>query len=158
MLFGVIFPWVINIVDMSQIFGFIYVDSAAMSFAVTGLAFMPGLFRYRLLDLTPVAWAAVVEGINDPVVVIDPSGRIVELNPAAQRLIGRQYASLIGAPAAHAFMHWPVLTEHLNGIANRDLGSIRARWPRNRSAFLLRREDLPARRRCPSVGLGPCPP
>ncbi len=122
MLFGVILPWVINIVDMSRILGFIYVDSAAMSFAVTGVAFMPGLFRYRLLDLTPVAWAAVVEGINDPVVVIDPSGRIAELNPAAQRLIGRQYASLIGAPAAHAFMNWPVLTEHLNGIANRDFG------------------------------------
>jgi PAS domain S-box-containing protein len=122
MLFGVIVPWVINIVDMSQIFGFIYVDSAAMSFVITGLAFVPGLFRYRLLDLTPVAWAAVVEGINDPVVVFDSSGRIVELNPAAQRLIGGQYANLIGIQAAHAFMHWPALRDHLNGIANRDLG------------------------------------
>ena len=39
-----------------------YVDSAAMSFVITGLAFVPGLFRYRLLDLTPVAWAVVVDG------------------------------------------------------------------------------------------------
>ena len=81
MLFGVLFPWVVNIIDMSRLFGFIYVDSAAMSFGVTGLAFVPGLFRYRLLDLTPVAWAAVVEGIDDPVVVIDPRGRIVESEP-----------------------------------------------------------------------------
>ena len=80
MLFGVIFPWVINIIDMSRLFGFIYVDTAAMSFGITGLAFVPGLFRYRLLDLTPVAWAVVVDGINDPVVVIDPSGRITALN------------------------------------------------------------------------------
>ena len=122
MLFGVIVPWVINIVDMSQIFGFIYVDSAAMGFVITSLAFVPGLFRYRLLDLTPVAWAAVVAGINDPVVVIDPSGRIVELNPAAQRLIGRQDANLIGASVAHVFLHWPALKERLNEIANRDLG------------------------------------
>ena len=36
-----------------------------------------------------MAWAAVVRGMNDPVVVIDPSGRIVELNEVAQRLAGR---------------------------------------------------------------------
>ena len=43
-----------------------------MTFAVTGVAFLSGLFRFRLLDLTPVAWAVVVKGMNDPVVVIDP--------------------------------------------------------------------------------------
>src|SRR5262249_41369846 len=82
LLFGVFVPWVVNIIDRSQVLGFIHLDTAAMAFAVTGLAFLPGLFRFRLLDLTPVAWAAIVERINDPVVVIDPWGRIVDLNPA----------------------------------------------------------------------------
>jgi PAS domain S-box-containing protein len=129
MLFGIILPWVINIIDMSRLFGFIYVDSAAMSFGITGLAFVPGLFRYRLFDLTPVAWAAVVDGINDPVVVIDPSGRIVELNPAADRLIGGQSANLIGVSAARAFMRWPTLREHLGEIASRDLFSFELDGP-----------------------------
>ena len=31
-----------------------------------GLAFLPALLRYGLLDLTPVAWALVVTGMNDP--------------------------------------------------------------------------------------------
>ena len=41
MLFGVLLPWVVSIIDMSQVFGFIHVDSVAIAFAVTGLAFLP---------------------------------------------------------------------------------------------------------------------
>ena len=89
MLFAVLVPWVVNMADMSQVFGYIHVDTAAMTFAVTGVAFLSGLFRFRLLDLTPVAWAVVVKGMNDPVMVVDSGGRIVELNPAALRLVGR---------------------------------------------------------------------
>ena len=56
------------------------------------------MFRYRLLDLTPVAWAAVVRGMDDAVFVIDRHGRIVELNPAAERLLGREAARGPGVP------------------------------------------------------------
>ncbi|HZW34180.1 MAG TPA: histidine kinase N-terminal 7TM domain-containing protein [Isosphaeraceae bacterium] len=115
MLFGVLLPWVVNIIDMTQLFGFIHVDSAAIAFGVTGLAFLPGLFHYRLLDLTPVAWAAVVEGMKDAVVVIDALGRIAELNPAAERLAGRKSDQLRGTKAARAFRRWPALAERLEG-------------------------------------------
>jgi PAS domain S-box-containing protein len=116
MLFGVIVPWVVSIIDMSQVLGFFYVDTAAATFAVTGLAFVPGLFRLRLLDLTPVAWAAVVERLNEPVVVIDPGGRIVELNPAAERVAGRQSHEILGTGAAWAFDGWPALADRLSRI------------------------------------------
>jgi signal transduction histidine kinase/CheY-like chemotaxis protein len=117
MLFGVTLPWVVNMIDMSHIFGFIHVDSAAMTFAVTGLLFLPGLFRYRLLDLTPVAWAVVVKGMDDPVVVIDVGGRIVELNAAAANFACRKPEALLGADAVSAFEHWPTLALGLKDIA-----------------------------------------
>jgi signal transduction histidine kinase/ActR/RegA family two-component response regulator len=116
-LFAVILPWVVSAIDMSQAFGWIYVDAAAMTFGVTGLAFLPGLLRYRLLDLTPVAWAAVVKGMNDPVVVIDRLGRIVELNPAARPLAGRPYPEILGALAVNVFSHWSTLAKRLAQIA-----------------------------------------
>ena len=116
MLFAVIAPWAVNIVDMSQIFGYVHVDTTAMTFAVTGLAFLPGLFRFRLLDLTPVAWAVVVKGMNDPVVVFDPLGRIVELNQAAVRLVGQPYSAILGRDAAEAFAHWGLLVDRLRGF------------------------------------------
>ena len=116
MLFGVTLPWVVNMIDMSRIFGIWYTDTAAMTFAVTGLAFLPALYRYRLLELTPVAWAAVVRGMNDPVVVIDPAGHIVELNAVAQRLAGRPLHEILGIDVATAFSRWPELADRLTPL------------------------------------------
>jgi PAS domain S-box-containing protein len=117
MLFGVLLPWVVNIVDMGRVFGFIHVDTVAISFAVTGLAFLPGVFRYRMLDLTPVAWAAVVEGMDDPVLVIDSQGRICDMNAAAEKLSRRPRADILGLKAKLALGHWPSLAERLGQIA-----------------------------------------
>jgi PAS domain S-box-containing protein len=116
MLFGVLLPWVVNIVDSTRILGFTHVDTAAMSFAVTGVAFLPGLMRFRLLDLTPVAWAVVVQGMNDPVVVFDRRGHVVDLNPAACQLVGRPTAQLLGREALDAFSPWTSLVERLKNF------------------------------------------
>ena len=116
MLFGVLLPWAVEIIRMSRILGFIPADPVSMSFVVTGLTFLPALFRFRLLDLTPVAWATVVERINDPVVVIDVRGRIVVLNSAAQRLAGRPGRDILGVEATRAFGAWPALAEWLERI------------------------------------------
>ena len=129
MLFGVLVPVSTDILDWTDLFAFIHVDTVSLSFVLTGLAFMPGLFRFRLLDLTPVAWAAVVRGMNDPVIVIDPWGRIVELNQAAERLIGRPTAHVIGSPAAHAFARWCNLSQHLGEIARRGEASLEVGGP-----------------------------
>jgi len=118
MLFGVLVPSVVDLLDWSELFWFIHVDVVSLSFVVTGLAFLPGLLRFRLLDLTSVAWAVVVEGINDPVVVIDPWGRIVELNPAARRLASHPYPLVLGVDAARGFAHWTALAQRLAGITD----------------------------------------
>jgi signal transduction histidine kinase/CheY-like chemotaxis protein len=115
MLFGVLLPLSVSAIDLSEVFGAIQIDMVVISFVVTGLAFLPGLFRYRLLDLTPVAWGVVVKGIRDPVVVVDLWGRIVELNPAAQRLVDLK-PNVIGEEASRAFRNWPALAQRLARI------------------------------------------
>ncbi len=117
-LFGVLLPWGVNIIDMFRIFGFIHLDTVAIAFGVTGLACLPALLRYRLLDLTPVAWATVVRGMEDAVVVIDGHGRIVELNPAAERLIARKPGEALGSEATRAFDRWPALAGRLERIGD----------------------------------------
>ena len=116
MLFGVTLPWVVNMIDMTRVFGIMYTDTTAMTFAITGLAFVPAIFRYRLLELTPVAWATVVRGMNDPVVVIDRSGRIVELNEAAHKLAGRSLDEILGFEISGAFTRWPKLADRLRPL------------------------------------------
>ncbi len=113
MLFGVLFPWIVEISDMTRMIPFIPVDLVSPTFAITGLTFLPALLRFRLLDLPPIAWAVVVTGMEDPVVVIDPQCRLVELNPAAQRLAGRTSDELAGESVSQAFADWPDLTARL---------------------------------------------
>ena len=43
-----------------------------------------------LLDLRPVALRLVMETIRDAVLVVDARNRLIDLNPAAQRLLGRK--------------------------------------------------------------------
>ena len=89
---------------------------------MTGLAFVPGLQRFRLLDLTPVAWATVVERINDAVVVLDGSRRVVACNSAAQRLVARPVREGLTVEVARAFAGWPTLAGRLRRIdADKDV-------------------------------------
>jgi PAS domain S-box-containing protein len=113
MLFGVLLPWIVDILDMTGLLGFIPVDLVSTSFAVTGLCFLPALYWFRLLDLTPVAWAAVVQLMDDPVIVIDASNRIATVNPSAQRLIGRPIQEILGGEAEVVFPDWPALASRV---------------------------------------------
>src|SRR5437660_9242219 len=74
------------------------------------------LFRFRLLDLTPVARHAVVESMSDAVIVLDQYNRITDLNPAAQRLLGRPLSELVGQPADQVASAWPAQTTRFSDV------------------------------------------
>jgi len=67
-------------------------------FALTlsGILIGLSLFRYRLLDLMPVAGELVVQVMDDPALVLDPRGRLVGYNPAAARVIGQDGRLALG--------------------------------------------------------------
>ncbi len=116
MLLGLLVPWVVNALEFFDVFGFVHVDTVALAFGVTGVAFFPALGRYRLLDLRPVAWETVVRGMDDAVAVLDGRARIVELNPAAERFLGLPRAHALGEPAARALAQWPALADRIDPI------------------------------------------
>ena len=147
MLFGVLLPWAVNVVDMTRLFGYIHVDAVAIAFAVTGLAMLPAFYRYRLLDLVPIAWAEVVRGMVDPVVVLDSRGRIVEFNAAAGELVRETAAEVIGLEAASAFRGWPALAERLADVGGLDGLVVRSRRARPRRGTVVRGAGIEARRR-----------
>jgi signal transduction histidine kinase len=66
------------------------------------------LFRYRLLDIMPVAHRAIIEHMADAVIVLDSAGRIVEMNPAASALLGESGQPVaVGQLAAEALPGLP---------------------------------------------------
>lgn len=82
----------------ATVFGSLPIDLTPFAFAVTGLSLTLGLLRYQFLDLLPIAREIVINGMSDGMIVLDRLERIVELNPAAQKVINRPAADLIGQP------------------------------------------------------------
>ena len=54
------------------------------------MAITLALFRYRLLDIVPVARDALVENMSDGILVLDAKNRVVDVNPAVQDLMQNQ--------------------------------------------------------------------
>ncbi len=88
-----------------------YLDFTSVAFTFSALLFAWALFRYRLLDVVPVARDAVVASMTDVVVVIDLQNRIVDINPAGRQALGRTATDVIGRPVEHVFSNWSHLVE-----------------------------------------------
>ncbi|QIN78239.1 PAS domain-containing protein [Rubrobacter marinus] len=86
-------------------------DPTPFAFLVAGLGVAVALFRYRFLDLVPIARESVVEGMGDGVIVVDPGGRVVDLNPAAERMISHRSNEAVGEEAVRLVPGWKELFE-----------------------------------------------
>lgn len=99
LLAGVAVPWAANAAFLFGLTPVSGLDLTPFVFPVAGGALAVGLFRFRLLDVVPMARDAVIEGLPDGVVVLDAQDRVLDLNPAARRILGQQAGQGIGAPA-----------------------------------------------------------
>jgi len=100
---GGLVPWAANALYQS---GAIPLDLTPFSFSLTGLAMLWGLVQLWLVEMTPVAREAVVRAMDDGIMVLDAHHRIVNLNPAAERIARCPAAQAIGQPAAAVVPQW----------------------------------------------------
>ena len=108
LLVAVAAPWIANAITIFGWNPFPRLDLTPFAFTVTGLAMASSLFRFRLLDILPIAREVVLENMSDAVLVLDEQNRILDLNPAAQRVLGSAVTELVGLPAAQVFSDWPL--------------------------------------------------
>jgi signal transduction histidine kinase len=95
-------PWACNAIYLfvPQLLGGF--DATPLSFAFSGLLFTWALYRTYLFDLIPVAHDMLVDSLSDGVIVVDPAGRVLDMNAAARNL-GRPGAKWIGRTAMEIF-------------------------------------------------------
>jgi len=101
-------PLIGNLVMTTSMRGDGVVDLTPLFFIATGLIAGWAVLRAGLLEVVPVARDLVVETMTDGVLVSDRAGRLVDLNPAARRLlqlvhphpgtdpVGERFAELVG--------------------------------------------------------------
>ncbi len=87
-------------------------DLTPLTFSFTGVMMTWAIFRFRLLDILPVARDTIIESIGDGVLVMDIQGRVVDLNPAAQSTLNCKPSKILGQPAVEVLAHWPSLVRY----------------------------------------------
>src|SRR5438552_8057462 len=95
-------PWAFNAI---YLFGPVArggFDATPLSFAFSGALFTWALYRTYLFDLIPVAHDMLVDSLSDAVIVIDPPGRVLDMNAAARHL-GRSGTKWLGKQATDVF-------------------------------------------------------
>src|SRR5918994_1298370 len=85
------------------------VDLPAFAFLLTVVLLGLAVFRFRLLDLRPIARGRIFQTIGDGVVVLDLGGKVVDANLAAERLLGQPLASIVAQPAERVAPAWSQL-------------------------------------------------
>ena len=120
LLIAVAAPWVGNAVTVFGLNPFPKLDLTPFAFTITGVAMASSLFLFRLLDIIPVAREAVIDSMSDAVIVLDEQNRIVDLNPAAQRLAIRTASRAVGRPFTQVFSVWPELVERYSDATEAD--------------------------------------
>lgn len=112
-LLAVLIPWAGNIIYTFLPTSVKSLDLTPIAFTITGVLIASAVFRYRLLDLGPIARNVLFEGIRDVMIALDRGNRLIDVNPVARDLIGSPESEIIGRPAEEVFATWPELLERL---------------------------------------------
>jgi PAS domain-containing protein len=96
LLLATLAPWVGNLLYISSSNPVPGLDWTPFAFTLTGLLLAAAILRFGLFALLPVARGALIDGMWEGLIVLDPSGRIVDANPAAMSILGHSGKVPIG--------------------------------------------------------------
>jgi PAS domain S-box-containing protein len=117
-LLGALVPWLSNGLYLAGLNPLAPLELTPFAFLISGLVIALAVFRFQLLDLVPVARDRVIEAIEEGMLVLDQSNRIVDINPAACQLLGRTARETIGQPAAAILARWPAVIAQYREIVS----------------------------------------
>lgn len=120
LLIGALIPWLANALYLTKLNPIPNLDLTPFAFTVTGLVTAGGLFRFKFLNIVPIARETVIESMKDGIFVLDNDGRIVDLNPAAKTILNQpDGTSILGRPFSQVL---PQYEQKSNQFANAGRG------------------------------------
>jgi PAS domain S-box-containing protein len=109
-------PLIANVITIFKLLP-IYIDLTPFAFTVTGVGMAYAMFRHRLLDIAPIARDEVINGMKDAVIILDSDRRIVDINPAAQEIVGLSGEKRpIGKLIDEVLSQWPQMIAQYRNV------------------------------------------
>src|SRR5829696_5441983 len=106
---AILLPIVLNLLFNLRVEPFRQVDLTPFAFVLSTSVLVWGVYQLSLLDLRPVARSQIFRTISDPVLVLDPDGRVLDANPAAGQLAGRPLPEVVGQPVGQLLPTWSAI-------------------------------------------------
>lgn len=100
--FAAIIPGVANFISLSGLSPFPLLDLTSLSFALTGIIIVYVLYVHGFLDIVPIARDTTIENMRDGIIVVDLKDQVVDINPAAERIINLRFSDIVGQPCSEA--------------------------------------------------------
>lgn len=94
---ALLLPAVANITQITGI-NPINVDATPVFFGFSALMISWGIFRYRLFNIIPIAHSIIIKEMLVGMLVVDNEGKIMEINPAGEKMLGLPSEKLVGQP------------------------------------------------------------
>jgi diguanylate cyclase (GGDEF)-like protein/PAS domain S-box-containing protein len=115
LLLALLVPLVANVLYNFGIGPFGTIDITPFAFTVAIAVLVWGILHLRLLNIVPVARHVVLETLDDGVIVLDAALRVVDLNPAARRILGVDAWRAVGRPIGLLLPGHELLIERQRG-------------------------------------------
>jgi len=103
-LVGILIPWITTVITWLNFVPLRLHDITPLTFGISNLIVGWALFRFGLFDLIPVAYATLIESMADGVLVVDGEERILDMNLAAQKMLGIRLVPSLGIRLSA--IHW----------------------------------------------------
>lgn len=95
LLFASLAPFIANLMYVLKVPPSPYLDLTPLAFMVTTILLIAGLFRY-LFTRVPVAYARIIATMRDAIIITTGPTRVIDLNPAAEKVLGIPLREAIG--------------------------------------------------------------
>lgn len=117
LLIGVFGPWIANIVYLAGLSPLPeYVDLTPLAFVITVVSVGWSMYRFRLLDIVPIARDVIIDNMDHSILVLDMNNRIVDANPAYLRLSNLTFENVIGQSIDAVLPHRADLIHSFDGV------------------------------------------
>lgn len=116
---GAIFPFVTNVLYITDWVPLKGIDPTPLAFSLTLLLYTWGLYRLDLLELQPVAVNAVVESLGDAVMVLNEANQLTFANRLALALLN--IPRVEGQSAEKVFASYTQILQNANHTTQREI-------------------------------------
>ncbi len=95
-LIAALFPAIAILFFLTDLNPYSYLDLNSLSFLLTGIILVYVLFNHRFLDIVPIARETTFENMSDGIIVVNLKDRIVDINPAAEKILQTSFNAIVG--------------------------------------------------------------